>query len=255
VREPGGDDPLLFTSGTITLNSSTPYSSGAINLPPPYCCTEPFSQWGIFVEVTASEFVNTISTPVVEALCSTLPITLRSFTANRNSSDVVLKWETVTEENSKGFYIQRNIGSRWDIAGFVETKAIKGNSNTSLNYEFIDINNNTKGITQYRLRQMDIDGKQAFSVIRSVRGEGQKGKIIIFPNPSSDGKVNVVFEDKDVSRNVSLMDMNGRTLRQWKNIMGNTLQIENLLSGFYTLRIVNSETGAQVVEKFVVKNR
>ena len=256
IREPGGDDPLLFTSAVITLNSSSPYSSGAIDLPAPYCCTDPFSQWGIFVEVTADEFENTLSTPVVEALCSALPVKLRSFTANRANSNVLLKWETVTEENSKGFDIQRKLyNGAWQNIGFVETKAINGNSNSPLVYEFIDISNNTKGITQYRLRQMDLDGKQAFSLIRSVRGDGQKGKTIVYPNPSNDGQVNVVFEDKDVSRNVSLTDVNGRVIKQWKNVLSNTLQIENLLTGFYTLRIINSETGEQIVEKIVVKDR
>ena len=103
--------------------------------------------------------------------------------------------------------------------------------------------------------QLDIDGKQSYSQIRAVRGEGQKGKTIVYPNPSSDGKINVVFEDKEVSRNVSLTDVNGRVIRQWKNVLSNTLQIENLMSGFYTLRIINSETGEQIVEKIVVKNR
>ena len=49
--------------------------------------------------------------------------------------------------------------------------------------------------------------------------------------------------------------MNGRVIRQLKNVLSNTLQIENLMSGFYTLRIINSETGGQIVEKIVVKNR
>jgi hypothetical protein len=88
-----------------------------------------------------------------------------------------------------------------------------------------------------------------------VRAGGQKGKTIVYPNPSNDGKVNVVFEDKDASRNISLTDMNGRVIKQWKNVVSNTLQIENLLTGFYTLRILNSETGGQIVEKIVVKNR
>ena len=255
VREPGGDDPLLFTSGMITLNSSTPYSSGAIDLPAPYCCTEPFSQWGLFVEVTGQEFANTLVTPVVEALCSALPVSLRSFTASRNNSTVLLRWETATEENSKGFYIERNLGNHvWQNLGFVPTKAMNGNSSSLLNYEYSDLNN-AKGISQYRLRQIDIDGKQAFSPIRAVRAGGQKGKIIVYPNPSSDGKVNVVFADVNTIRDVSLMDMNGRVIKQWKGFANNNITIDNLTAGFYTIRIVDTETGEQTVEKIVVKKR
>ena len=254
VREPGTDDPLLFTSGTITLNSSSPYSSGAIDLPAPYCCADPFSQWGIFVEVTADEFENTLSTPVVEAICSALPVTLRSFTAARNNSNVDLKWETETEQNSRGFYLERNFGNKWEMVGFINTKAVNGNSNSSLTYNYTDIND-SRGITQYRLRQIDLDGKQAYSPVRAVRAGGQKGKTIVYPNPSSDGKVNVVFPDINTIRDVSLMDMNGRVVKQWKRITNNNIQIDNLIAGFYTIRVVDTETGEQTVEKIVVKKR
>ena len=257
IPEPGGDDSLLFTSGVITINSSTQFNSGLVTLPGDFCCSPPWSQWGIFAIVTGAEFANEIRTPVIEEACALnpLPVSLRSFTASRNSSTVNLNWETVTEENSKGFNIQRNLGNGWEQIGFVETKAINGNSSSLLSYAFSDLNNHAKGLSQYRLQQVDIGGKFAYSQIRSVRATAQKGKTIIYPNPSNDGKVNVVFEDKDVSRNVSLTDMNGRIIKQWKNILSNTLQIENLISGFYTLRIVNSETGEQIVEKIVVKNR
>ena len=249
-------DPLLFTSDTVVFKSTNPFNPPAVPLPSPYCCIDPWAQWDIYVTIAGREFSNIISTPLVAAECATLPVNLKSFTAVRkNVSYVEIKWETAQEENSKGFNIQRKLSNGgWETIGYVETKAINGNSNSPLSYEFTDFNN-AKGITQYRLRQLDINGKQSYSLIRAVRGDGQKGKTIVFPNPSNDGKVNVVFEDKDVSRNVSLTDMNGRVIKQWKNVLSNTLQIENLISGFYTLRIINPETGGQIVEKIVVKNR
>jgi hypothetical protein len=166
-----------------------------------------------------------------------------------------LKWETVTEENSRGFYIERNPGNNvWQTLGFVSTKAMNGNSSSLLNYEYSDINKAT-GITQYRLRQIDINGKHAYSPIRAVRAGSQKGKTIIYPNPSNDGKVNVVFADLNTIRDVSLMDMNGRVMKQWKGVTNNNIQIDNLTAGFYTVRIIDTETGEQTVEKIVVKKR
>lgn len=257
IREPDGDDSLLFVSDTIIINSTTPFSSGLLDLPGDFCCSEPWSLWGIYVEVTAREFANTLSTPVIEEACaaSPLPVSLRLFTAARNNSTVVLKWETVSEQNSRGFYVERNLGNNiWQTMGFVETKAANGSSNSLLKYDFSDLNN-AKGISQYRLRQVDIDGKHAYSPIRAVRAGGQKGKTIVYPNPSADGKVNVVFADVNTPRDVSLSDLNGRIIRQWKNVTTNNLQIDNLLAGFYTLRIVDTESGAQTVEKIVVKKR
>jgi len=258
VKEPSGDDSLLFVSDTVIVSSSSSFSSGFVNLPGDFCCVEPLSLWGIYAEVTAREFDNTLSTPVIEPACAslgTLPVSLRSFTAARNNSNVLLKWETATEENSRGFYIERNLGNNvWQTLGFVPTKAMNGNSTSLLNYEYPDINN-AKGITQYRLRQIDINGKQAYSPIRAVRAGGQKGKTIVYPNPSNDGKVNVVFADVNTIRDVSLMDMNGRVIKQWKGVANNNILIDNLISGFYTIRIIDTETGEQTVEKIVVKKR
>lgn len=256
VREPNGDDSLLFVSDTVVLTPSS-FSTGLVNLPGVFCCTEPFSLWGLYVDVTAREFTNVISSAIIEEACATvLPVSLRSFTAARNNSTVLLKWETVTEENSRGFYIERNPGNNtWQTLGFVSTKAIHGSSSSPLAYEYSDINNNSKGITQYRLRQVDLDGKHAYSQIRAVRAVSQKGKTIVYPNPSNDGRVNVVFADVNTIRDVSLMDMNGRVMKQWKGVANNNIQINNLTAGFYTLRIIDTDTGEQTVEKIVVKKR
>ena len=256
VKEPNGDDSLLFTSDTVVLTPGS-FSTGLTNLPGLFCCTLPYSLWGLYVDVTAREFSNVISSALVEQACATiLPVSLRSFTAARNNSTVLLKWETVTEENSRGFYIERNLGNNtWETLGFVSSRAIRGNSNSALDYEYSDINNKAKGITQYRLRQVDFDGKHAYSPIRAVRAGSQKGKTIVYPNPSNDGRVNVVFADVNTIRDVSLMDMNGRVMKQWKGVTNNNIQIDNLIVGFYTIRIIDTDTGEQTVEKIVVKKR
>jgi Secretion system C-terminal sorting domain len=256
IREPNGDDSLLFTSDTVVLTAGS-FSTGLTNLPGLFCCTLPYSLWGLYVDVTAREFTNVISSTLVEQACATiLPVSLKSFTAVRNNSTVLLKWETVTEENSRGFYIERNLGNNtWETLGFVSSRAIRGNSNSALDYEYSDINNKAKGITQYRLRQVDFDGKHAYSPVRAVRAGSQKGKTIVYPNPSNDGRVNIVFADVNTIRDVSLMDMNGRVMKQWKGVTNNNIQIDNLMAGFYTIRIIDTDTGEQTVEKIVVKKR
>jgi hypothetical protein len=168
---------------------------------------------------------------------------------------VEITWQTVTEENNRGFYVERKISSgNWEQVGFIASKAPNGNSNSLLSYSFTDVNN-TKGMTQYRLNQFDLDGKSTVTTVRVVRGEEQKNKTIVYPNPTNDGKVNVVFEDQNAVRDVTLTDINGRTIRQWRRVTNNNLQIDNLNAGFYTLRILNTGTNEQVVEKIVVNKR
>jgi hypothetical protein len=184
-----------------------------------------------------------------------LPVSFRAFSALRNNSVVELKWTTATESNNLGFEIQRMIvAGKWQTVSFIASQATGGNSSLDLTYTYSDLNA-TKGVSQYRIRQVDIDNRSKLSEIRAVRGQFQLAKTIVYPNPSTDGNVNVVFDEKDAIRDVSLVDVNGRLIRQWKNIKTNILQVENLTVGFYSLCIVNTETGEQSVEKIVIKSR
>ncbi len=254
LKEPG-IDPLIYTSPLITLNPNQDVDFGPGPLPWPYCCIGPWGYYGIYVVVDIQEFTNDLESQIIETGCATLPIKLRSFEADRNKSNVDLKWITEIEDNNKGFYVERKLSNGgWEQITFVASQATNGNSSSPLTYVLTDFNN-TKGISQYRLRQVDMDGKQAYSQIRSVRGEGQKSNTIIYPNPSGDGKVNIVFEGVNSIRDVSLMDVSGKTLKQWKGVTNNNIHIDNLNAGFYTVRIVNTETGEQVVEKFIVNKR
>ena len=186
---------------------------------------------------------------------SPLPVNLKTFTAVRsNRSSVALRWETATEQNNSGFAVDRKTNGGWEEIAFVPTQALEGNSSTSLAYQFSDPNG-FKSISQYRIRQVDFDGMAKLSDIRSVRGEGQNNSTIVYPNPSNDGKVNVVFEGDMAKRNITVQDMSGRIVKEWRSYTNNNIQIENLTPGFYTIRIVNIETGEQDVEKAVVNKR
>lgn len=179
-----------------------------------------------------------------------LPVVFTYFSALRNNEVVVLKWETATEINNTGFAIERNMNGTWQQVGFVATKAINGNSESKLNYSYNDINYN-KGMTQYRLKQIDIDGKSKYSDIKAIRGTEQDAKTVLYPNPSADGKVNMVFADA-AARDIAVMDMTGRIVKQWSSFSSNSLQITGLSTGMFSIRIINRETGVQTSEKFMV---
>ena len=262
---PGKDDTIFTFSSTDLLKASVTINGVvgangcyfvnvyAFGWPPLKSSTVSY-QYSTEFDIQSTT-CNELESGSSEGSLSALPVKLISFTAARSGQNVNLTWQTASEDNNTGFEIQRlTSGGDWQTVGFVPTKAVNGNSGSPLNYQYIDINT-TKGVTQYRLRQIDKDYRSAYSVIRSVRGLGQKSSTIIYPNPSSDGKVNVVFDDANSIRDLSLMDVNGKTLKQWKGVTNNNIRIDNLNAGFYTLRIVNIETGEQVVEKFIVNKR
>ena len=107
-------------------------------------------------------------------------------------------------------------------------------------------------MSQYRIRQVDFDGRAKYSEIRAVRGDGQRSSTIVYPVPSRDGRVTVVFENDEVTRDITLIDMNGRVLRQWKAVTDNTLSLDNLRTGIYSLRIQDTGKGNITVEKIIV---
>lgn len=185
---------------------------------------------------------------------STLPVSFKSFTAKRNKSNVVLNWQTTSEQNNAGFAIERNINGNWSEIAFVPSQAAGGNSNSDLNYSYLDFNTN-KGISQYRIRQNDLDAKMTYSVIRSVQGEGAGPKLVIYPNPSTDGRVQMVFEDANSARHIVISDMSGRIVRQYSNVLNSSMTIDGLSSGLFTARVINQATGESTLQKFVIQQK
>ena len=183
-----------------------------------------------------------------------LPVYFKSFNAKRSSGqNVLVNWTTATEQNNSGFYVQRNTTGRWENLGFVATKSLNGNSNVDLSYSFTDLNN-FKGISQYRIVQVDLNSVQKMSEVSIVRGE-QNGGVTVFPNPSFDGNATILFEDQSSARDIAIIDLTGRVVKQWTNVNNNNLKIEKLAPGYYSIRIYNRSTREQVVEKIIVNNK
>jgi Secretion system C-terminal sorting domain len=188
--------------------------------------------------------------------CSPLPVTFISFKATRiNHTNVMLKWQTAAEINNAGFTIERNTGNnRWEMVSVIPAQMPGGNSASTLMYTFNDKNINT-GITQYRIKQEDITGRSLFSEIIAVRGDGQNGKIIVYPNPSDGGRVNILFEDEQGIRDIILTDINGRIVKQWAGFTNNSLQIENQNTGIYILKVLTKATGNQSRAKIFISGK
>jgi Secretion system C-terminal sorting domain len=242
-------DTLLQTNTAYTV---APFSTTNISGPVPRANINQ-NIFVVFTQTTGSAFGASRVIVFTSTQCAPLPVTFKSFNATRtNKTNVLVKWETVTETNNNSFSVQRNMGSNtWETVTVINTLAQAGNSSTVLAYTFNDLNSN-RGITQYRIKQTDIDTKEKYSEIRAVRGYAQSGKIIVYPNPSNTGQVNIVFENKEGARDISLSDMSGRIVKQWAGVTLNTIRIDNLVTGMYTLRVIMKETGSQSMEKIVI---
>lgn len=96
-----------------------------------------------------------------------LPVELVSFTATINGNTVCLNWDTVTETNNHGFYIERlipNNNSSWETVTFV---AGNGTSTVPNKYSFSD-HISASGNISFRLKQVDYNGQFTYSHIVEV---------------------------------------------------------------------------------------
>ncbi len=95
-----------------------------------------------------------------------VPVELTSFTCAWIDYRVELSWATASELNNYGFEIERKFSehNKWESVGFVE-----GNGTTTrMNYYSFADSPRGGGKYNYRLKQVDIDGKFKFSPIREV---------------------------------------------------------------------------------------
>jgi hypothetical protein len=185
--------------------------------------------------------------------CSTLPVTFKSFTVARNNQTVAIKWETAFEQNNRGFYVQRNVNGEWKDVAFVFSKADGGNSSEPLSYVYNDANN-LNSVSYYRVLQVDLSGLGKYSEVRVVRGEELTSKLMLFPNPGTNGKVNVIFQDESSAKSVIVYDATGRAVKTLKNIVGSSLTIEQLTPGVYNIQVINTASQTVTSGKFIIKD-
>jgi len=245
------DNILIASATNVSLNAGNNYhfSSGVLAYPP-YDGQKPYSERSLWIEVTSTSIPNAVYGHL-ENLCAPLPVNLVFFTAARKNEMVQLKWSTASEAGNKGFYIERkNTTADWQTIAFVPALSLNGNSSEILNYFFTD-NNTLKGISQYRLRQVDIDGEASYSVTRIVNGIEQTGRFIVFPNPATDGQLHFVLDNMS-GVNIQMVDMSGHIMKAWNNISRNELIVNGLNSGIYVLKVWSKENPEPVSVKVFV---
>ncbi len=113
-----------------------------------------------------------------------LPVELVQFTATKQGAVARLDWATASEKNSAYFSVQRSADGRsFTDIGRV---AAQGNSRRRHDYTLLD-SAPLAGLNYYRLRQVDQDGKFAYSPVLSLRFEAAGGKpaLLAYPNPAA----------------------------------------------------------------------
>jgi hypothetical protein len=188
------------------------------------------------------------TTQIIPPGGGTLPIQLSSFYAKRNGNSVTLTWTSEAESNAKEYVIERNSGSGFVAIGTVAATNNSGGSS----YSYVD-NNSSKAVSQYRLMLVDKDASFKLSEIKAVKGTAAVSDFTVYPNPSV-GYAKISITDITEATNVEVIDNAGRVVRSIELKTSSSVEVNNLQSGIYLVRIINKASGDAVTKKLTVSN-
>lgn len=182
-----------------------------------------------------------------------LPAKLGDFTAVQKPSGVQLNWETLTEQNTAYFDVEKSTdGVNFKSIGRVNAK---GNSTNRQPYSYLD-ETPFSGTNFYRLNLIDIDNAYAHSNIVAVRNSGKFFTLEVFPNPAADLlQVQVPSGQKDIANiritNASGAQVYSKPFQLNEGVNALSIPIAGLPGGIYYLSSEGKD-GKQVIS-FVKK--
>ncbi len=175
-----------------------------------------------------------------------LPIVLSDFAVVKNNCNAILNWKTSSELNSDKFEIQYSTttNTNFEALGAI---AASGNSTSTKGYQF-NFSMESGVFYYFRLKMYKKDGTFTYSEIRSLSCLDSKSEIEIRPNPA----VNSFHIEKMAKgkNTVSIYSNDGKLLKTLSVVNNQIIDISDLASGGYVLRILN-ENGIASVEKLV----
>ncbi|MGZ3861494.1 MAG: M43 family zinc metalloprotease [Flavisolibacter sp.] len=167
----------------------------------------------------------------------TLPVSLVSFDAKPAKKTILLSWETVTENNNKGFMVERSVnGTDFRQIGWV---AGGGTVNAFRAYGYEDRFVQPNIPYYYRLRQVDGDGHQTLSAIRQASLALTGLRLSVFPNPARD-RVSLFLSGATDRAELSLVNTRGQVVASWSQAdlsAPYNLVLGHLAKGHYTLLV------------------
>ncbi len=180
-----------------------------------------------------------------------LPVSLISFTGNRiNKNEVELNWATASENNNKGFEIQRKINWNDDFETLTFISG-KTKSQSLQNYLYTD-ENNCKFNSFYRLVQIDQDGSKFISDIIIVKGTADlKPNLVSGIIPSNSEKHFEIILNCQQTLHLKIISNNGQLVYQ-KSVNDNEqIDLTRLSIGVYYFKFESTDGTFQVEKVFV----
>lgn len=182
----------------------------------------------------------------------TTPPTVKtiSFRGQVQEGGVRLNWSKTLEKDNDKFVIERSLdGTKFSKIGEVKGS---GNSLATVEYSYSD-NAPVAGTNYYRLRQVDINGKESLSYVVALEvaaaKEPQAPIATVYPTVATESisiSLNVTG-----SATISMLDATGTPVTTISNTMEHevVLPVQGLKSGVYFVRVTDGQS--QKTQRFI----
>lgn len=170
-----------------------------------------------------------------------IPVELINFSFRVLNNSVQLNWSTATETNNAGFAVEKNTDGYWNKIGYVIGQGTKTEIS---NYSYTD--NTEVGEFQYRLKQIDFDGKYVYSKTLDVTVRSTIEKYILnqnYPNPFNPATTISYSLPIDGFVTLSIYDVLGNKVAEIENgnkaagVYTTNFSGGNLTSGIYYYKL------------------
>ncbi|MFK7933900.1 MAG: LamG-like jellyroll fold domain-containing protein [Saprospiraceae bacterium] len=153
----------------------------------------------------------------------------------------VVQWTVQAIENVSHFVVEYSTDAQqWQAIGEVMGKGEKHEVQT---YQFVDTQP-SKGINYYRIKEVEMDGKENLSNIKKLWLETAAVAMRVFPNPTTN-ELNITASDlTESATTLRLFDLVGKVVFQQHLNPNNThlqttINLSSLPTGIYTLQLQN----------------
>jgi len=229
------------TASTLRIAKTTASSVAASNISNTVIVTPTVTTFGSGATVFTANLTGFSRFFLVDAGV-TLVVELTEFSGKvTQEQNSLLSWTTASEQNNRQFDIETSRdGINFEKIG---TVASKGNASVDQHYEFLHLNPQP-GLSYYRLKQTDHDGKYSYSKIISLTVSAALTKASIYPVPAknaitinfgtiiSKGEINIYSTDMKL---VKPEKINGPSMKR-------EINIGNLPAGIYFIRYSDGTT-------------
>jgi hypothetical protein len=196
---------------------------------------------------------NTSCNFIADSCNIVLPVKLTGFAAVvYEKTSIQLNWHTAGENGITTYSIQRAQSPyfrQYENVGTVHANAQRHTNS----YSFTDHDLAVNTLYFYRLKITAADGSVSYSDVRTGKIATQPSFADIYPNPTTDGIVNIRFNEMAGTVMIDVLNSTGQVLinKQVNALAGNasTVDLGNLSRGSYFVRIRTSDN--KVVKRII----